>query len=156
MRACPNCGAPLPVAAPGAVQSCRFCGVEGRATVAIVARAERPPGAESLVVDEAAIGALSARYIDNVTAYTRKTKVRNAGTGVESEPDERLMRSVEDKIDIPDARKGDFRREIVTYVEALAANGKTFDSRTNERIRRALELTLREDPKDSPDAPKRA
>lgn len=150
LRACPNCGAPLPVGLPGAVESCRFCGVEGRAREATAPRNEGPsPGAESFVVDEAAIGKLCSNYLDHVRAYTRKAKVRDPATGLDSEPDERLMRAVEDKIDIPDRRKDDFRREIMTYVEALAVAGKTFDSHTNERIRRALELKLFEDQRDS-------
>ena len=39
-------------------------------------------------------------------------------------PDERLMRSIEEKIDIPDGRKDDFRREIMNYIGALSIDGK--------------------------------
>ena len=31
-----------------------------------------------------------------------------------------LMRSIEDKIEIPESRKDDFRREIMNYIGALA------------------------------------
>jgi serine protein kinase len=58
------------------------------------------------------------------------------------------MRSIEEKIDIPDNRKDDFRREIMNYIGALALDGKKFDYRTNERLHRALELKLFEDQKD--------
>ena len=34
------------------------------------------------------------------------------------------MRSVEEKIDIPEGRKDDFRREIMNYIGALAIDGK--------------------------------
>ncbi|MEM6959129.1 MAG: serine protein kinase, partial [Myxococcota bacterium] len=74
---------------------------------------------------------------------------RNKYTGQYEEPDERLMRSIEEKIDIPDSRKDDFRREIMNYIGALAIEGKKFDFRTNERLHRALELKLFEDQKDS-------
>ena len=59
------------------------------------------------------------------------------------------MRSIEEKIDIPENRKDDFRREIMNYIGALAIEGKKFDCSTNERLRKALELKLFEDQKDS-------
>ena len=59
------------------------------------------------------------------------------------------MRSIEEKIDIPESRKDDFRREIMNYIGALALEGKTFDYHTNERLHKALELKLFEDQKDS-------
>ena len=59
------------------------------------------------------------------------------------------MRSIEEKIDIPESRKDDFRREIMNYIGALAVDGKTFDYKTNERLHKALELKLFEDQKDS-------
>jgi serine protein kinase len=59
------------------------------------------------------------------------------------------MRSIEEKIDIPESRKDDFRREVMNYIGALAVEGKTFDFRTNERLHKALELKLFEDKKDS-------
>ncbi len=67
----------------------------------------------------------------------------------DEEPDERLMRSIEEKIDIPESRKDDFRREIMNYIGALSIDGKTFDYKTNERLYKALELKLFEDQKDS-------
>jgi len=84
-----------------------------------------------------------------VKAYTQKEKVRNKYTGQDEEPDERLMRSIEDKIDIPESRKEDFRREIMNYIGALSLEGKTFEYWTNERLHKALELKLFEDQKDS-------
>ena len=92
---------------------------------------------------------LCSNYIDNVKAYTQREKVRNRYTGNFEEPDERLMRSVEEKIDIPEGRKDDFRREIMNYIGALALDGKKFDYRTNERLQKALELKLFQDQKDT-------
>jgi serine protein kinase len=59
------------------------------------------------------------------------------------------MRSIEDKIDIADSRKDDFRREIMNYIGALAVEGRQFDYKTNERLHKALEHKLFEDQKDS-------
>lgn len=103
----------------------------------------------AITADEEAIKRLSANYIDNVKAYTQKQKVRNPFTGQDESPDERLMRSIEEKIEIPESRKDDFRREIMNYIGALAIDGKQFNWDSNERLRRALELKLFEDQKDS-------
>jgi serine protein kinase len=103
----------------------------------------------AITADEEAIKRLSANYIDNVKAYTQRQRVRNPFTGQDEPPDERLMRSIEEKIDIPESRKDDFRREIMNYIGALAIDGKTFSWDSNERLRRALELKLFEDQKDS-------
>jgi serine protein kinase len=103
----------------------------------------------AISADESAIGNLCANYIDNIKAFTQKEKVRNRYTGQLEQPDERLMRSIEEKIDVPESRKDDFRREIMNYIGALAVEGKTFDYKTNERLHRALELKLFEDQKDS-------
>jgi serine protein kinase len=92
---------------------------------------------------------LCGNYIDNIKAYTQKQKVRNPYTGQDESPDERLMRSIEEKIEIPESRKDDFRREIMNYIGALSLDGKTFSWDSNERLRRALEMKLFEDQKDS-------
>ncbi len=103
----------------------------------------------AISADEEAIGRLCGNYIDNVKAYTQKEKVRNKYTGQSEEPDERLMRTIEEKIDIPDSRKDDFRREVMNYIGALSLEGKSFNYKTNERLYKALELKLFEDQKDS-------
>lgn len=103
----------------------------------------------AITADEAAIKRLSANYIDNIKAYTQKQKVRNPYTGQDEPPDERLMRSIEEKIDIPESRKDDFRREIMNYIGALAVDGRSFTWDSNDRLRRALEMKLFEDQKDS-------
>ncbi|OGQ47903.1 MAG: serine protein kinase [Deltaproteobacteria bacterium RIFCSPLOWO2_02_FULL_46_8] len=103
----------------------------------------------AISADEDAISRLCGNYIDHVKAYTQREKVRNRYTGKDEEPDERLMRSIEEKIDIPESRKDDFRREIMNYIGALSLEGKRFDYRTNERLHKALELKLFEDQKDT-------
>ena len=103
----------------------------------------------AIAADDDALKRLCANYIDNVKAYTQREKVKNKFTGQYDEPDERLMRSIEEKIDIPDSRKDDFRREIMNYIGALSIDGKTFDHKTNERLCKALELKLFEDQKDT-------
>lgn len=104
---------------------------------------------KAISLDENAIQTLCANYIDNVKAYTQKQKIRNKFSNKLEDADERFMRSIEEKIDIPESRKDDFRREIMNYIGALAIEGKQFDYKMNERLHRALELKLFEDQKDS-------
>ena len=103
----------------------------------------------AISADEDAIQRLATNYIENVRAYTQREKVRNKYTGKDEEPDERLMRSIEEKIDIPDSRKDDFRQEIMNYIGALALDGKKFEYSTNARLQKALELKLFEDQRDT-------
>lgn len=103
----------------------------------------------AISADESAITRLCGNYIDNIKAYTQKEKIRNPFTGNDESPDERLMRSIEEKIEIPESRKEDFRKEIMNYIGALAIDGKKFNYKMNERLHKALELKLFEDQKDS-------
>jgi len=82
-------------------------------------------------------------------AYTQKGRSENPYTGQDEEPDERLMRSIEDKIDIPESRKDDFRRRDHETTSAARDRGRQFDYKTNERLHKALEGKLFEDQKDS-------
>ncbi len=103
----------------------------------------------AISADEDAIARLCSNYIDNVRAYTQHEKVRNRYTGKDEEPNERLMRSIEEKIEIPDTRKDDFRQEIMNYIGALSLDGKKFEFHTNARLHKALELKLFEDQRDT-------
>lgn len=103
----------------------------------------------AIAADEEALTRLCGNYLDNVKAYTQKERVKNSFTGEYEEPDERQMRSIEERIDIPETRKDDFRREIMNYIGALSMDGKTFDYKTNERLQKALEMKLFEDQKDT-------
>jgi serine protein kinase len=103
----------------------------------------------AISADEDAIKRLCSNYIENVRSYTQHEKVRNKYTGKDEEPDERLMRSIEEKIDIPASRKDDFRQEIMNYIGALSLDGEKFEYKTNPRLHKALELKLFEDQRDT-------
>ncbi len=103
----------------------------------------------AISADEGALQRLCANYIDNVKAYTQKERVRNTFTGQYEEPDERLMRDIEEKVEIPESQKDDFRREIMHYIGALSIENRKFDYKANERLHKALELKLFEDQKDT-------
>jgi serine protein kinase len=103
----------------------------------------------AISADESALQRLCANYIDNIKAYTQKERVKNPFTGQDEEPDERLMRSIEEKMDIPESRKEETRLQIMGYIGNLAVEGKKFNYKMNERLHKALELKLFEDQKDS-------
>ncbi len=78
----------------------------------------------AIAADEAAISRLCAQLRRQRQGLHAEGAVRNQYTGQDEEPDERLMRSIEEKIDIPESRKDDFRREIMNYIGALALDGQ--------------------------------
>ncbi len=104
---------------------------------------------EAISADEEALKRLCGNYIDSIKAYTQKEKIKNKYTHQDEPPDERLMRSVEERSEIEENRKDEVRREIMNYIGALAIDGKKFDYKTNERLLEALKAKLFEDNKDS-------
>ncbi|MCL9813314.1 PrkA family serine protein kinase [Natranaeroarchaeum aerophilus] len=87
------------------------------------------------------------KYMDHVMAYIDDDTVEDEITGREQEPDETFLRSVEEKLDIPEDRKDDFRQEVSNWVSRRAREGEAFNPQDNERLRRALERKLWEDKK---------
>ncbi|MEZ6004579.1 MAG: serine protein kinase [Planctomycetota bacterium] len=102
---------------------------------------------EALTADEDAMARLCSRYLDSVRAHTTREPLMGPG-GTAHEPDEGLMQSVEEKIGIGEARREDFRHELMNYIAMLQAEGRTFDYRENKRLAEALERKLFEDQKD--------
>ncbi|HMM43399.1 MAG TPA: protein prkA [Thermomicrobiales bacterium] len=91
---------------------------------------------------------LLENYLDNVEAYCNKTRLRDPLTDEEREPDEKLMRSIEEQIGISEAGKRQFREEILIRISALARRGQTFDYTSHERLKEAIEKKLFADLRD--------
>ncbi len=87
-------------------------------------------------------------YLDNVEAYCNKTKVIDPITEEELEPDERLMRSIEEQIGITENSKRQFREEILIRLSSLARKGQKFDYTSHERLQEAIEKKLFADLRD--------
>jgi serine protein kinase len=104
---------------------------------------------KALVSDENAIIRLCSKYIDNLMAYIEERKVINPFTKADQEPDERLMREIEEKLDIPEQGANDFRRQIAIFIAGLSQKGQTFAWDSNPQLKRALEAKLFEDTKDT-------
>ncbi|MGP4069767.1 PrkA family serine protein kinase [Halobacillus sp. B29] len=97
--------------------------------------------------EESAI-TLMDNYLDNVEAYCNKAKLRDPLTGEELNPDERLMRSIEEQIGVSENAKKAFREEILIRISAYARKGKKFDYQSHERLREAIQKKLFADLKD--------
>lgn len=91
---------------------------------------------------------LMDNYLDNVEAYCNKHKLRDPLTGEEMNPDEKLMRSIEEQIGISENAKKAFREEILIRISAYARKGKRFDYNSHERLREAIQKKLFADLKD--------
>ena len=87
-------------------------------------------------------------YLDNVEAYCNKTKLRDPITDEEMEPDEQLMRSIEEQIGITENAKRSFREEILIRISSLARKGLTFEYTSHERLKEAIEKKLFADLRD--------
>ena len=91
---------------------------------------------------------LMDNYLDNVEAYCNKSRLRDPLTGEEINPDEKLMRSIEEQIGISENAKKAFREEILIRISAYARKGKRFDYNSHDRLREAIQKKLFADLKD--------
>ncbi|GIN87667.1 protein PrkA [Heyndrickxia sporothermodurans] len=91
---------------------------------------------------------LMDNYLDNVEAYCNKAKLHDPLTGEEINPDEKLMRSIEEQIGISENAKKAFREEILIRISAYARKGKRFDYNSHDRLREAIQKKLFADLKD--------
>lgn len=91
---------------------------------------------------------LFENYLDNIEAFCNWTKIRDPLTDEELEPDERLMRSIEEQIGISENAKKAFREEILIRISAYSRKGKKFEYSNHDRLREAIEKKLFTDLKD--------
>ncbi|MGZ4031513.1 MAG: PrkA family serine protein kinase [Tumebacillaceae bacterium] len=91
---------------------------------------------------------LLENYLDNVESYCNWQKIKDPITGEEVDPDEKLMRSIEEQIGISENAKKAFREEILIRISTYARRGKKFEYNSHERLREAIEKKLFADLKD--------
>ncbi|AEI45202.1 PrkA family serine protein kinase [Paenibacillus mucilaginosus] len=87
-------------------------------------------------------------YLDNIEAYCNWAKIKDPLTGEEMDPDERLMRSIEEQIGISENAKKAFREEILIRMSSYSRKNRRFDYSSHERLREAIEKKLFADLKD--------
>ncbi len=88
-------------------------------------------------------------YLDNVEAYLDDKKLADPLTEEEREPDEKLMRSIEEKVKVPESGKDAFRNEIFRKVAMAQRRGEHFDYTTHEKLKEAIEKQLFEERRDT-------
>lgn len=87
-------------------------------------------------------------YLDNVEAYCNRSKVVDPITEEPSEPDEKLMRSIEEQIGVTENSKKAFREEILIRLSSLARRGQKFEYTSHDRLKEAIEKKLFADLRD--------
>jgi serine protein kinase len=87
-------------------------------------------------------------YLDNVEAYCNKERIKDPITEEDLEPDERLMRAIEEQIGITENGKNTFRQEILIRISSYSRKGKPFEYNSHERLKEAIEKKLFSDLKD--------
>lgn len=87
-------------------------------------------------------------YLDNIEAFCNWTKLRDPLTDEELDPDEHLMRSIEEQIGISENAKKAFREEILIRISAYSRKGRKFQYHHHDRLREAIEKKLFADLKD--------
>ena len=87
-------------------------------------------------------------YLDNVEAYCNKERIKDPITEEEMDPDEQLMRSIEEQIGVTENAKNTFRQEILIRISSYARKGKPFEYNSHERLKEAIEKKIFADLKD--------
>ncbi|MBI3327552.1 MAG: protein prkA [Nitrospinae bacterium] len=88
-------------------------------------------------------------YLDHVEAYLDDKKIIDPITEEERDPDEKLMRSIEEKVKVPESGKDAFRNEIFRKVAMAQRRGERFDYTTHEKLKEAIEKQLFEERRDT-------
>lgn len=91
---------------------------------------------------------LFENYLDNIEAFCNWKKIRDPLTDEELDPDERLMRSIEEQIGVSENAKKAFREEILIRLSSYSRRGRKFDYNSHDRLREAVEKKLFSDLKD--------
>jgi serine protein kinase len=81
-------------------------------------------------------------YMRNIGAYCRKEKVFDSITGEYSDSDEKLMRSIEELIPVPENSKSEFRNGVFVYKASALERGKNFGFRDYPPLKEAVEKKL--------------
>ena len=86
--------------------------------------------------------ALVEKYLDEVEASLDSRSLVDPITGEERKPDERFLRSIEERIPISDAGKHSFRQEVVRKAMGAFKRGEKFTLDSHVQLHNALEQYL--------------
>jgi serine protein kinase len=88
------------------------------------------------------------KYLDEVEAQLDNRSIKDPITGEERRPDERFLRSVEEKIRISESGKGSFRQEVVRKAMGAYKRGEKFTLGSHAPLHDAVEQYLFEQRRD--------
>jgi serine protein kinase len=88
------------------------------------------------------------KYLDEVEATLDNRLIKDPITGEERKPDERFLRSVEEKISISDSGKLSFRQEVVRKAMGAFKRGEKFSLDSHAQLHDAVEQYLFEQRRD--------
>ncbi|MFC1742944.1 PrkA family serine protein kinase [Candidatus Riflebacteria bacterium] len=88
-------------------------------------------------------------YLDNVEAFLDGKKIYDNISETETEPNEKLMRSIEEKVKVSESGKDSFRNEIFRKVASYNRKGETFHYFSHEKLKKAIERQLFEERRDT-------
>src|SRR5689334_21401122 len=91
---------------------------------------------------------LLEKYLDEIEASLDKREVEDPITGESRPPDERFLRSVEEKIKISESGKVSFRQEVVRKAMVAFKAGEKFTLDNHSRLHEAIEQYLFEERRD--------
>jgi serine protein kinase len=92
--------------------------------------------------------AILENYLTNCEAYCQKERLRDPITGEEVEPDERLLRAVEEQIGVTENAKDAFRQGVLMRIGIWMRKGRPLTYRSDEQLGRAIEAHLFEEMQD--------
>jgi serine protein kinase len=91
---------------------------------------------------EKEVQGLLSNYMDNVGAFLDGTNIED-DWGEPAEPNERLMRSIEEKVGVTESGKKSFRAEIYRkMLRSLSSGDKVYSYKDHPKLREALEKQL--------------
>ncbi len=85
---------------------------------------------------------LFENYMKNISAFCRKEKIHDSITGEYSDPDEKLMRSIEELIPVPENSKSEFRNGVFVHKAAALERGNDFSYKDYPPLKEAVEKKL--------------
>ncbi len=89
--------------------------------------------------------ALFENYMRNATAFCLKRKITDRVTQEEMDPDEKLMRSIEEMIGISEIAKREFRQGLFVFKSDAVDRGDEFSFKTYMPLQEAIEKKLMAD-----------
>jgi serine protein kinase len=88
------------------------------------------------------------KYLDEVEATLDNRQIRDPITNEERKPDERFLRSVEEKIQVSDSGKQSFRQEVVRKAMGAFKRGEKFTLDSHAQLHEAVQQYLFEQRRD--------